>query len=92
MKNRTVQEQDSRRKLADFQKYKEDVLDNLRVRIELSHQLFQHTKLKEITSEIVENFIEGIYIHSKTEVEIKFWFTDIFEKELRKEDVCHDER
>lgn len=86
------EEQDSRRELADFQKYQEDVLDNLRLRIEWSHQLFQHTKLKEITSEIVENFIEGIYIYSKTEVEIKFWFTDIFEKELRKEDVCHDKR
>ena len=86
------EEQDSRRELADFQKYQEDVLDNLRLRIEWSHQLFQHTKLKEITNEIVENFIEGIYIYSKTEVEIKFWFTDIFEKELRKEDVCYDER
>ncbi len=83
-------ERDSQRELIAFQKYKEDTLDRLRVRIEWSRQLLQHTKLKEITKGMVENFIEGIYIYSKTEIEIQFWFADIFENALLEEEVGHE--
>lgn len=65
-------------------------MDRLRVRIEWSRQLLQHTKLKEITKGMVENFIEGIYIYSKTEIEIQFWFADIFENALLEEEVGHE--
>lgn len=75
-------EEESRKELTEFQKYKEDILEKLEVRMEWSRQLLQHTEINEITRGIVENFIEGIYIYSKTEIEIKFWFSDIFEKEL----------
>lgn len=85
-------EEDSRRELTEFQKYKEDTLEKLKVRIEWSRQLLQHTEIKEITRGIVENFIEGIYIYSKTEIEIKFWFSDIFEKELWEEVYCEERR
>lgn len=83
-------ERDSQRELIAFQKYKEDTLNCLRVRIEWSRQLLQHTKLKEITKGMVENFIEGIYIYSKTEIEIQFWFADIFENALLEEEVGHE--
>lgn len=85
-------EEDSRREFTEFQKYKEDMLEKLRVRMEWSHQLLQYTEVKEITRGIVESFVEGIYIYSKTEIEIKFWFSDIFEKELWEEEVCYGER
>lgn len=39
---------------------------------------------------MVENFIEGIYIYSKTEIEIQFWFADIFENALLEEEVGHE--
>ena len=86
------EEKESKRELIEFQQYKEDILEKLRIRIEWGRQLLHHTKLEEITREIVENFIEGIYIYSKTELEIKFWFADIFEKGMEEEGLCYDAR
>lgn len=86
------EEKESKRELIEFQQYKEDILEKLRIRIEWGDQLLRHTKLEEITREIVENFIEGIYIYSKTELEIKFWFADIFEKGMEEEGLCYDAR
>lgn len=85
-------ERDIQRELTEFRKYKEDTLDHLRVRIEWSRQLLQYTKLKEVTKEVVENFIKGIYIYSETEIEIQFWFADIFETALLEEEAYYEDR
>lgn len=85
-------ERDIQRELIEFQKYKEDTLDHLKVRIEWSRQLLQHTKLKEVTKGVVENFIEGIYVYSETEIEIQFWFADIFETALLEEETYYEVR
>ena len=59
------------------------VLMQTRVNYQGSSQKYQ--RFKKIEKGIADRFIEKITVYSKDNIEIVFWFGDLFEKELEKE-------
>lgn len=66
--------------LADTQNHFQGLLDRLRAKIDWTEELVKCRGNTEISREIVERFIEKVVVKSADEIEVRFWFGDIFEE------------
>lgn len=63
----------------------EQLLDKVRVRMDWTEELLKYQKIRDIDRGIADRFIEKIIVYSREQIEVVFWFGDLFEKELEKE-------
>ena len=61
------------------------LLDQVKARMDWTEELLKYQKFQKIEKGIADRFIEKITVYSKDNIEIVFWFGDLFEKELEKE-------
>lgn len=68
--------------LEQVQKHSADLLDTMRTRMDWAEELLQYQNFTEITKEMVEQFIEKVFVKNYREIEVSFWFGDLFQGEI----------
>lgn len=68
--------------LERVRKRSEVLLDTLRAKMDWTEALLKYQNFTEITREIVEQFIERVFVKNYREIEVSFWFGDIFQREI----------
>lgn len=68
--------------LEQVRKRSEALLDTLRAKMDWVEELLKYQNFTEITREIVDQFIEKVFVKNHREIEVFFWFGDIFRREI----------
>lgn len=68
--------------MKEIQIHGEHLLDRLKAKMDWTEELLKYQKIRNIDKEIADRFIEKIIVHSRDEIEVVFWFGDMFEKGL----------
>lgn len=81
IKESYLKEQDTAYKeFVNMQKHCNNLLDWQRAKLDWAEGLIKYQGIKEINREIVERFIEKVTVKSPTEIEVCFWFGDMFQE------------
>lgn len=80
-----AEQEAAKQKLTQEQLRGEQLLDKVRVRMDWTEELLKYQKIRDIDRGIADRFIEKVIVYSRDQIEVVFWFGDLFEKELEKE-------
>lgn len=76
------EQQEVHETLEKVQNHWQKILEHQHVKMKWAEELIKCQKIKEITRETVDRFIEKIVVNSESEIMVCFWFGDIFEEEM----------
>lgn len=62
--------------------HSQNVLERLKAKMDWAHGLLTYQDFSKIDKTIVERFIQKIIVLSSEEIEVEFWFGDIFDEEI----------
>ena len=80
-----AEQEAAKQKLTQEQLRGELLLDKVKVRMDWTEELLKYQKIRDIDRGIADRFIEKVIVYSREQIEVVFWFGDLFEKELEKE-------
>lgn len=81
IKESYLKEQDTAYKeFVNIQKHCDNLLDWQRAKLDWAEGLIKYQNIKEINRGIIERFIEKVIVKSPTEIEVCFWFGDMFQE------------
>lgn len=85
-KDYTEKQEMAGRNLVEVQRRSEELLDVQKAKIDWGEELIRCQNFSTITKEIADRFIDKVLIKNCQEIEVIFWFGDIFECELLEEE------
>lgn len=81
-KSYSLEQKKAHEELEQIRKRSAALLDSLRARMDWAEELLKYQNFTEITREIVEQFIEKVFVENYRKIEVSFWFGDLFQREM----------